>query len=379
MKYNALTLDTQAFATNSYDLDGGWLAQVKQFRDAPVQVVISSVVARELRRQLADKIRSARDKFEAATKKVAFYGLVAEPSEGLKLLDGPPETIATSRIKSYLAGTGATLVPVKLISVEQLMTRYFKAEPPFATSGTKKAEFPDAVALMTLEAWARTESRHILAVSADGDWASFARTSLYIDVVPTVKEALALLQEHADEARELAAALLTEIARNGSAAATDFQARLDLEVSDASVDPVIETSQHAEVEGGAGLVLNGFCLAGEAPDFDFSVVRWSASTLVVSLDLRLSVRAAAYIHFYGWDSVDKESIPIGGFLAERDVDDLEASVIVTWTMDLLDEAWSLVSVELVLIADPDFGYVGMDWSDQDWDEPEEKSIEQGAS
>ena len=56
MKYDVLTLDTQVFTTNNFDFDGGWLAQVKQFKDGPIDVVISSVVAREARNQLSEKI-----------------------------------------------------------------------------------------------------------------------------------------------------------------------------------------------------------------------------------------------------------------------------------------------------------------------------------
>lgn len=83
MKYDVLTLDTQVFTTNNFDFDGGWLAQVKQFKDGPIDVVISSVVAREARNQLSEKIRKTKDRFESVVKDAAHYGLDAAAAVGL--------------------------------------------------------------------------------------------------------------------------------------------------------------------------------------------------------------------------------------------------------------------------------------------------------
>lgn len=369
MKYDILTLDTQVFTTNSFDFDGGYLAQVKQFKDGPIGVVISSVVAREVRNQLAEKIRQAKDKFEGAVKDALHYGLEAKAAEGLELLTGTPRIMATKRIQAYLAEIGAPgTVPVNLITVDQLMDTYFKPAPPFAATGKKKAEFPDAVALLTLEAWAQKHGKKILAVSGDGDWSSYAEKSHYIDVVPDLKEALARLQAHAKEAAALVESFLAEIDQDGSEAAKAFEALLDPEVEGYAVDPGVETSQHAEVEGGE-LSLLEYHLAGDAPEFEFKVVRFGPWTVAASIELILKANASAYVSFYHWDSVDKESIPMGGVVAEKEVEDLRATVIATWEKDVLEGEWALDSVELISVDNPKIGYVepdfGGDWEDED--------------
>jgi chromosome condensin MukBEF complex kleisin-like MukF subunit len=77
--------------------------------------------------------------------------------------------------------------------------------------GKKKAEFPDAISLLSLEAWAEANEKRILAVSGDKDWAAYAENSERIDVVSKLSDALAMLQEHAEEAGEFVQKLLADM------------------------------------------------------------------------------------------------------------------------------------------------------------------------
>ena len=369
MKCDALTLDTQVFNKNSFDLDGGWLAQIKQFKGGTTQVVMSEIVARELVGQLADKIRQAKDKFEAATKDALHFGLDAQAAAGMKLVEVSPRTLADTRAKAYFEAIGAVQIPANLLNVDQLLESYFKPTPPFASSGKKKAEFPDAIALLSLEAWAKAHGKHILAVSGDGDWSAFGEKSRYIEVVPTIEDALAILQAHAEEARALVQGKLVEIDTDGSPQAQAFRALLEVEVAEATVHPDIETAQPAEVEEGS-LSLLSFFVSGVAPDFDFDVVQVGSETIAASVDLRVTATASAYVSFSAWDSIDREYISLGGVTAEREMKDLEATVIATWERNLVDGEWELASVELVSIDDPNMGMVEMDWGHEGWDERE---------
>src|SRR3569623_12207 len=75
MEFDAITLDTQAIETNGFDFDGGLLAQLKQFKNGPTQVVITTLTAVEVSRHLRDKWISTRDSVESAHKKAIQYGL----------------------------------------------------------------------------------------------------------------------------------------------------------------------------------------------------------------------------------------------------------------------------------------------------------------
>lgn len=45
---------------------------------------------------------------------------------------------------------------------------YFDLRPPFEPNEGKKAEFPDAIALLELEGYGEQKRRYVLAVSRDG-------------------------------------------------------------------------------------------------------------------------------------------------------------------------------------------------------------------
>jgi hypothetical protein len=364
MKYDLLTLDTQAFNKNSFDFEGPWLSQLKQFKDGATKVVISEVVVRELVRQLADKIRQAKDEFEASTKKALLYGLDAKAAADLTLLKGKPRALAEARVKAYLDTIGAVEIPANQTDIDQVLDAYFKPAPPFASSGKKKSEFPDAIALLSMENWAEKLGKRILAVSADGDWTAFADRSLIIDTVDTIDDALALLSAHAEEARELLIGKLAEIDDEASETAKVFRGLLETELENVTVFPDYSSSQPADIDSGE-LSLIGFYVAGDAPDYAFDVIQVGSDTLAASVDLRVKAKVSAEVNFSVWDSIDDEMIPMGSVTVEREVDDLEATVIVTWHYSAFDEAWELTSVELGSIEDPDLGYVEMDWGDQE--------------
>lgn len=68
---------------------------------------------------------------------------------------------------------------------------YFSAEPPFGTGRRRKSEFPDAYALLTLEARAAAARSHCFASSADKGWAAVRGSSDHL-VCVTETEVLAL-------------------------------------------------------------------------------------------------------------------------------------------------------------------------------------------
>lgn len=52
MKYDVLTIDTQVLHANGFDLEGGLLTQIAQFRDGSTRFVLSRVTLRETLRHL---------------------------------------------------------------------------------------------------------------------------------------------------------------------------------------------------------------------------------------------------------------------------------------------------------------------------------------
>lgn len=76
------------------------------------------------------------------------------------------------------------------VRVGELTARYFSSLPPFSGTGKKKAEFPDAIALLSLEDWARSQKTRLMVISRDDDWQAFAARSKHLVWLLDVPEAL---------------------------------------------------------------------------------------------------------------------------------------------------------------------------------------------
>ena len=71
----AITLDASVFGRNSWSLETGLLRQLRQFRGASVQFILSEVVANELRKYLTTATKKAREELDKATRESCKSGL----------------------------------------------------------------------------------------------------------------------------------------------------------------------------------------------------------------------------------------------------------------------------------------------------------------
>jgi hypothetical protein len=174
LDYHALCIDTSIFFQTGFALDKGLLAQLDQFAQSPVQVVISEVVDKEMRRHIAERVRQARTALEKGLKEVQQEMLASEGSANRvrkALLTGETDgEIAARRVEEFYERCDAMILPADEASTREVLDRYFSHEPPFAASGDKKQEFPDAYALVSLEKWAEAQNFKVLAVSHDRGW-----------------------------------------------------------------------------------------------------------------------------------------------------------------------------------------------------------------
>jgi hypothetical protein len=99
-----------------------------------------------------------------------------------------------TQLQNFISATKSEIIPYENISLKYLMTSYFKTEAPFRT-GKKKYEFPDAVAIYSLDKWAQTNRKKIIAISCDTDWMMFGeKNQKYWKCVPSIEEAVKAVQ-----------------------------------------------------------------------------------------------------------------------------------------------------------------------------------------
>lgn len=202
MAYVAIALDTQVFKYNAFDFDGGVLNQLRTLRHYDIKVIVPEMVYHESLKHLAIDIQTALSKFHSGLKAARLHGILLK--DGPELIEATPEGISQKRLDQYLEDLNVTILPNKTVSLEDVVQLYTRAAPPFALSGEKKSEFPDAISLLGLERWAKESGGTILAISGDKDWQDFAAHSEYIDVVPDVPTALNEFWAKSDAVRLLA-------------------------------------------------------------------------------------------------------------------------------------------------------------------------------
>lgn len=365
MKYDVLTIDTQVIHANGFDLEGGLLAQIAQFRDGSTRFVLSRVTLREILRHLTQKAEEARRGLQSAFRK-AQDGQFPLELPDLKAID--PKAVARSRLEAFVKATGAEIIDYDSVSLPEVMDRYFKPAPPFAT-GKKKSEFPDAVALLSLEAWARANDKRVLAVSKDGDWTAFAEASGVIDVQTDLADALADLQKDTAEAMTIAADLLGRIKTDDDwGLRAGFYSSLDSEVSGYSAIAEAESYHSVEAEE-ASLTFIDFDYVEDPAEQAFEIVQARPDRLVVQVELKVKVSAEAAFTFQIYDSIDKDYVSLGSSLAQAE-DELELTALVTFDHDEDQQGspWTVYNVELLGHGEVvDFGYIEPDYS-REWED-----------
>lgn len=195
-----LSIDTSIFSQYQNGLEHGLLQRLSQFEASDVDLVLSDVVVREVYRHMVEAAVSGDKGLKDAVKlsgaarnldKAAREAIVSGVALG-----ETPEQCVTRRWTDFQARTGYKLVvTADLVSAGDLFSAYFEVKPPFENKETKKFEFPDAMALQGLEAFAEHAGKLMLVVSADDGWLDFCKQSAWLIHERELGAAMSLFQK----------------------------------------------------------------------------------------------------------------------------------------------------------------------------------------
>ncbi|CAE6861833.1 hypothetical protein R75465_07706 [Paraburkholderia aspalathi] len=206
----ALTIDTSIFERAGLALESGLLAQLVQFRKSDIKLVLAGTVANEVRRHLAGNAEKAMAALQMALRETARHQVLpgdlqqrmmkdVEVVNDGEALSARTRNQARQRFDHWVEWVRATVIDeAEFASIGEVMRRYEASEPPFSAAGNKKHEFPDAIALSTLEGWARASRTRVLAVTQDKDWKRYGEQSSRIVMVDDLADALAAFQRRAE-------------------------------------------------------------------------------------------------------------------------------------------------------------------------------------
>jgi hypothetical protein len=373
MPYDAFTIDTNKAIQGGLNLEGGLLAQLTQFKEGQIDLILSDIVIREIHKHLLDQVRKSKDGMSSAAAKARstqlFDGDAAAQLKALMDAMPDPRRVTGGRLKRYLEATGAETIPVGLASMDAVVSSYFAASPPFEATGAKKSEFPDAIALLSIEAWAREKGKKVLAVSDDGGWTAFAATSDHIDVEPDFAKALEIVQEHADAAEKAVAEWLTALEAGALGETAKYlEDGLGTSLSEWPFFAEGSGAYHLELDT-VELCLGSYTLNTFNGGYDITVVRIGSSQIVARIGATFKATARADFSLAAWDSIDKEYVGMGSQSAEQDIE-FDGAFLLTLAGDI-SEGIDFLDIEEIEVVDAigsvDFGEVEIDHYDDEED------------
>lgn len=347
-----ITIDTNVIVNNGNSLCDGVVAQLAQFSKKPIQLLISEVVIEEARKYL---VGTHETRLMQLRKLVQTASRYLEPCDELEWLGeeieglNSAEYIADKEIQRFLIETNAIVIAADYVSVRAVLDLYFAGGAPFKTNGPKKSEFPDAIALMGIESWARETGSGILVVSSDGDWERFCSDSdtKRLFVVKHLSEALNLIQESDEERLEASRARIQQVVKR--IAEPDFRQEVQTMLKQTVIDKTtVKGDSYFRLQSEIVRIDDEpFVFLNEPPAF----LRNDAKALVLLFDI--SANFGFWARFSFIDPRTKAPFGSGVYGATRDV---TAGLIVT----IVDESTTMeiaVASESLII---DYGDVEPD-------------------
>lgn len=372
-QFGAITLDTSIFKAQGLKLESGLLKKLEQFRDSSTKLVISEVVKEEVLLHLIEQTKSAKKHFEKSLKQAKDYWLLkdCDIDDIKKIVFGGREAqeIATERFNTFIESTSLEIIEAQnYLIVSDLIQKYFRAEPPFSEAGQKKNEFPDAIALISLEEWANKNQTKIIVVTSDNDWKNFCKSSKRLVANDDFGGALELfqLQDADDICKYLSEEYELGVLENVKEAILDA---LEYKISEFDICIEAETSYRYEEEI-TDIKVEGFEFKFlESPKIIFRPVNFDGDSLTVESKLSVDVKVECSFLFSVYDSIDKDDVPIGTNTVNTQ-GNLDVEVLITFVGDLNKVGAEVevddVEVEIKTPASMDLGYVEPDFGDADY-------------
>lgn len=336
----ALTLDTNILRENGYRFQEGMLGELDQFADSDLSLVLSEIVVQETTRHITDDTKAAAANVGAAIAKAKAWGLVASADP---FVDQLPEPVSTARrrVQDFIDGSAIVIADAADCDVQDVVRRYFNGSAPFGRQA-KKSEFPDAIALSSLDQWAIDQETEILAVSKDEGWQAFCDESTRIHAVDSLARALAILQQ-----RDFPS-IVAELVSDDLQTSTGKEAvRAALAGQTHKIDVTVDGSSYFFLEMDVVEVGIDSIEFGDLTAEKLIPVNVSEDEVLLQVECTLLLRVEVSVEFSTYDSFDKEYLAIAtqSFVEN---DEVEASLLLRYAIADDDGSLSVALEEIVL-------------------------------
>ncbi|WP_352339259.1 PIN domain-containing protein [Psychrobacter sp. 16-MNA-CIBAN-0192] len=368
-EYDAILVDTSIFDRYGLKLEKGLIGKLKQFKDSDIDYLLPDVIKGEIESHLKKKVKSSRASLEKALNDAEdhlFFDCSKLNSAKSTLIDSREvEDIVLNRLDNFIANTGAIVLECgNYISITNLLNQYFQNEPPFAETGNKKSEFPDAIVLLATEAWAKEEDIQVLAVASDKDWKNYCDTSANIDYIEDLADALSKFNKATAPFAFLS--FLTSKIDSSDDEAVVFINKIYDEVRFYFYDfiPEIEAYSSHYWEQDCS---HGWLTDFELTDHNFKIVDHDKDYVVLEVSANITVKVEVDFSLSHYDSIDRDYVFLKNIT--RVVDKQFTSEILITICGDLTGSLSDLDIEQVEVVNPitsvDFGTLEIDYGKED--------------
>lgn len=363
----ALSIDTCIFDEKNRRLSDGVFKHLEQFKGNAFQLVFSEVTIKEVLSHISKDAEDAKQKMISTLRRVDFFWPLETDHKALaeKMLGGElPKSVASKQVKDFITRCGAEIIDAeKSVDLSAVLSRYFNVQAPFESAGEKKSEFPDAIALLSLEYWATKHDTMVLLVTKDKGCKRFCDDSARLVAIDDLTDALKLVQERDQHCISLCQSLEAAIAAgqypNLISKIKDVIAdNFDLDwVPEANAAYYYDADmQHVE--------LLNVRFSGVAGNPNFKAVDYRGDMLVVQVKMECIVEATCNFSFSVRDGIDRDMVCIGGNEVTTEAETV-VDVLLTFSQ-LEGQTPQVDEIELVSgYRTIDFGTVGPDYGDED--------------
>lgn len=313
-KLRIISVDTSIFHQKNYKLEREPLASLVQFSDSYFSFVLSAVIIEEITAHIEQELKAKENQLLRALGDAISSWSVPDqnPRKIIENLLGSREAkeVAKELMTAFIEKTGCEIISPS-VSIEHVLGMYFGGAAPFGT-GKKKSEFPDAIALSSLEEEGRRRGIAILAVSTDEGWVEFAERSDIIYVVKSLETGLSILQRSDDG---FANFLLSE-----SEESQEFKRQLFDLIERDVLDWYFDVDAHssARVESSVyGIDVEEIYFT-EPTHLSFLHVDYEKNHFSVSIPISIHVKLGVSFDFFVYDSEDKTELHLNSISDEID-------------------------------------------------------------
>lgn len=334
-KITAISLDTTAFERGRLDVESGLLLRLRQFKGSPVRFVLSTVVASEVHAHLLKAANDAYTSLGKAISELAKGWRVSRErcAELQASIVGAqtPESVAAERWTNFVSRSGAIVISASEHGdTDEVLRRYFAVQPPFESADKKKHEFPDAIALISLERWALVNDTEVLVVTGDSGWKKFCKASERLVAIENLGSALDSFQD--DVARMLCKDLSESLAKGDPLKiAATIQRAVKEEQSNIDID-VEADSQFFVEEDDLQFEIESIQITDASDGNALSALEYDGKILEAEARITAQARGSVTFSFSKWDSIDKVYDSMGSTTLEFN-EPLELEAIVTFERD----------------------------------------------